>query len=112
MRIDCKKLRYSLEFFASFFPKDKMDELIGHLKKLQDNLGEFNDLSVQQADLMAALNGALPRGEDRLLCASAIGGLVAQLHVQQRVVRRAFASAVAAFSKKKNVRLYRALFGN
>lgn len=111
LRIDCKKLRYLLEFFASFFPKDKMDELIGHLKKLQDNLGEFNDLSVQQADLMAALNGALPRGEGRMLCAAAIGGLVAQLHAQQRVVRRAFASAFAAFAKKKNVRLYRALFG-
>ena len=111
LRIDCKKLRYLLEFFASFFPKDKMDELIAHLKKLQDNLGEFNDLSVQQADLMAALNGALPRGEGRMLCAAAIGGLVAQLHAQQRVVRRAFASAFAAFAKKKNVRLYRALFG-
>ena len=111
LRIDCKKLRYSLEFFASFFPKDKMDESIGHLKKLQDNLGAFNDLCVQQADLMAALNDALPRGEDRVLCAAAIGGLVAQLHARQRVVRREFARAFAAFAKKKNIRLYRDSLG-
>ena len=113
LRIDCKKLRYLLEFFASFFPKNKMDELIGHLKKLQDNLGAFNDLSVQQWELMADLNAALPRGqcEDRSLCAAAIGGLVAQLHAQQRVVRREFAHAFAAYKKKKNVRLYRDLFG-
>lgn len=111
LRIDCKKLRYSLEFFASFFPKDKMDESIRCLKKLQDNLGAFNDLSVQQADLTASLNDALPRGEDGLLCAAAIGGLVAQLHAQQRVVRREFARAFAAFANKKNIRLYRDSFG-
>ena len=113
LRIDCKKLRYLLEFFASLFSKNKMDKLIGYMKKLQDNLGDFNDLSVQQQELMAYLNGVLPRSRraDRLLCAAAIGGLIARLHSQQHVVRREFASAFATFSGKKNVRLYRDLFG-
>ena len=113
LRIDCKKLRYLLEFFASFFPKDKMDKLIGYMKKLQDNLGDFNDLSVQQWELMTYLNEVLPRSRraDRLLCAAAIGGLIARLHDQQQGVRRKFASAFATFSGKKNVRLYRDLFG-
>ncbi len=112
LRIDCKKLRYLLEFFASFFPKDKMDKLIGYMKKLQDNLGDFNDLSVQQGELMTYLNEVLPRSRraDRLLCAAAIGGLIARLHDQQQGVRRKFASAFATFSGKKNVRLYRDLF--
>jgi len=112
LRIDCKKLRYLLEFFASFFPKDKMDKLIGYMKKLQDNLGDFNDLSVQQQELMTYLNEVLPRSRraDRLLCAAAIGGLIARLHDQQQGVRRKFASAFATFSGKKNVRLYRDLF--
>ncbi|MCY4351996.1 MAG: CHAD domain-containing protein, partial [Gemmatimonadetes bacterium] len=113
LRIDCKKLRYLLEFFASFFPKDKMDKLIGYMKKLQDNLGDFNDLSVQQQELTTYLNEVLPRSqrEGRLLCAAAIGGLIARLHSQQQGVRRKFASAFAVFAGKKNVRLYRDLFG-
>ena len=113
LRIDCKKLRYLLEFFASFFPKNKMDKLIGYMKKLQDNLGDFNDLSVQQEELTTYLNEVLPRSRraDRLLCAAAIGGLIARLHSQQQVVRREFASAFAIYAKKKNVRLYRDLFG-
>ncbi len=112
LRIDCKKLRYLLEFFASLFPKDKMNKLIGYMKKLQDNLGDFNDLSVQQQELMAYLNEVLSRSRrtDRLLCAAAIGGLIARLHSQQQVVRHEFASAFATFSGKKNVRLYRDLF--
>ncbi len=113
LRIDCKKLRYLLEFFARFFPKDEMGKLIGHLKKLQNNLGAFNDLSVQQRELTTYLNAVLPRSrsKDRLLCAAAIGGLVARLHAQQRAVRREFGSAFAAFAKKRNARLYRGLFG-
>ena len=112
LRIDCKKLRYLLEFFASLFPKDKMGKLIGYMKKLQDNLGDFNDLSVQQQELMTYLNEVLSRSRraDRLLCAAAIGGLIARLHDQQQAVRRKFASAFATFSGKKNVRLYRDLF--
>ena len=111
LRIDCKKLRYLLEFFTSFFPKDKIDKLIGYMKKLQDNLGDFNDLSVQQQELMTYLNEVLPRSPDRLLCAAAIGGLIARLHSQQQGVRREFASAFAVYKAKKNVRLYRDLFG-
>ena len=104
LRIDCKKLRYLLEFFASLFSKNKMDKLIGYMKKLQDNLGDFNDLSVQQQELMTYLNEVLPRSRraDRLLCAAAIGGLIARLHDQQRVVRREFASAFRhIFGQKK-----------
>ena len=113
LRIDCKKLRYLLEFFASLFPKDKMDKLIGYMKKLQDNLGNFNDLSVQQQELLTYLNEVLSRSRraDRLLCAAAIGGLIARLHGQQQGVRREFASAFAVYAGKKNVRLYRDLFG-
>lgn len=112
LRIDCKKLRYLLEFFASLFPKDKMGKLIGYMKKLQDNLGDFNDLSVQQWELTTYLNEVLPRSQraDRLLCAAAIGGLIARLHDRQQAVRREFASVFATFSEKKNVRLYRDLF--
>ena len=48
LRIHCKKLRYSLEFFASLFPKKEVGRGIRQLKRLQGQLGDFNDLSVQQ----------------------------------------------------------------
>lgn len=113
LRINCKKLRYTLEFFSSFFPADAMGKTITHLKQLQDNLGDFNDLLVQQQELMAYLNRVLPRSrrENRLMGAAAIGGLIAQLHGRQQIVRRAFANSFAAFAGPENVQLYRSLFG-
>ncbi|MGP8323561.1 MAG: CHAD domain-containing protein, partial [Methanosarcinaceae archaeon] len=48
LRIQCKKQRYLMEFFASLFPSDEIALLTKQLKRFQDNLGEFNDLSVQQ----------------------------------------------------------------
>lgn len=51
VRLGCKKLRYLLEFFADLFPKKQIRPLLKALKQLQDNLGEFNDLSVQRERL-------------------------------------------------------------
>ena len=51
LRIECKKLRYLLEFFESLFPQHKVTAMVKQLRKLQDNLGDFHDLCVQQADL-------------------------------------------------------------
>ncbi|MBW1636348.1 MAG: CHAD domain-containing protein [Deltaproteobacteria bacterium] len=48
LRIHCKKLRYLMEFSLPFFPKKKVKILLRPLKRLQDNLGRFNDYSVQQ----------------------------------------------------------------
>lgn len=47
MRINCKKLRYLLEFFRDLYPKSKMATILKSLKKLQNVLGNFQDLSVQ-----------------------------------------------------------------
>ena len=46
LRIECKKLRYSAEFFLSVFPG--MDDFIGHMKGLQDLLGVMNDVAVMR----------------------------------------------------------------
>lgn len=48
LRIDCKKLRYLLEFFSSLFSKERLVPLIQSLKELQDILGVCNDCTVQQ----------------------------------------------------------------
>jgi CHAD domain-containing protein len=52
LRIESKKLRYLLEFFQSLFSPEKIQILIRNLKLLQDNLGEFNDLFIQQERLI------------------------------------------------------------
>lgn len=51
LRIGCKKLRYALEFFSSVFTGRDVPDLVRRLKKLQNELGRFNDLTVQLADL-------------------------------------------------------------
>lgn len=52
LRIECKKLRYLLEFFTELFPAKEVRQLVKLLKVLQDNLGRFNDFSVQREFLM------------------------------------------------------------
>ncbi len=44
LRISCKKLRYLTTLFRSLFPAKRLDPIIVELKRLQDHLGEFNDL--------------------------------------------------------------------
>ncbi len=49
LRLDCKKLRYLLEFFRSLYPDRQIGPPIKELRRLQDCLGEFNDAAVQRA---------------------------------------------------------------
>jgi triphosphatase len=59
LRIRVKKLRYAAEFFSKLFPgkKRRKRELLASLKKLQDALGDVNDVAVQ-----AGLRGEIIRG--------------------------------------------------
>ena len=41
-------MRYLLEFFASLYHPKTVSEFIGELKRLQDNLGEFQDAESQR----------------------------------------------------------------
>jgi CHAD domain-containing protein len=110
LRIECKKLRYLMEFFTSLFPGKKMTRLIKQLKKLQDNLGEFNDLSVQQEYLMH-LAQDLPiddPGSRKALVAT--GFLVENLGYKQKRVKANFANTFKEFASPANQKLFRRLF--
>jgi CHAD domain-containing protein len=110
LRIDCKKLRYLIEFFASLFPPKKVTRLVNQLKRLQDNLGDFNDLSVQQAYLLN-IAGELPcsdTGARRTLVAT--GSLVASLARKQDQVKADFSETFTAFASRTNRELFRELF--
>lgn len=115
LRIKCKKLRYLIEFFESLYPPDKVSVLVSQLKKLQDNLGEFNDLSVQQAYLIN-LTEQLPLNQEhnrqsvaRALVAT--GSLVNSLSLRREEVRSHFAETFAQFASTQNQDLVRELFG-
>ncbi len=107
LRIQGKNLRYLLEFFASLFPAAEHEHLIAQLKRLQDNLGEFNDLRVQQEFLegqLADVRHLRPAAAG----AAAIGGLLVHLRTRQRKVRSEFAATFRRFAAEENARIFAA----
>lgn len=110
LRIDCKKLRYVLEFFAGLFPKKEMDRLVNQLRGLQDGLGDFNDLSVQQVYLLQEA-AALPAGNDAGKQALvAIGVLVEKLARAQEQLKPQLVQDFAEFAAAPNRALFHQLF--
>ena len=112
LRIHCKKLRYLMEFFSSLFPRKKMNTLIEQLKKLQDNLGDFNDLRVQR-DYLLDIIEELPmaqRQSNKMI--AAIGSLVGALDKEKQTVKDAFAKTFIDFASPANQALFRELFAS
>ncbi|MDP8306356.1 MAG: CHAD domain-containing protein [Candidatus Chlorobium antarcticum] len=105
LRIDCKKLRYLMEFFASLFPTDKTGAAVRHLKKLQENLGEFVDCSVQLKFLHEQLDAAARNGCDPSLAAS-LGGLMTRLYEQQEETRSIFHNIFRSFDSDRAAILF------
>jgi CHAD domain-containing protein len=107
LRIQGKKLRYTLEFFAALFPEEVLEPAIRQLKNLQDNLGAYNDLAVQQGELREYLRGLRSGSRRNMNQAAAIGGLVTSLGDEQGRLRDEFASRFTVFSRPENTELYR-----
>jgi CHAD domain-containing protein len=105
LRINCKKLRYLLEFFSSLFPHSIIHPVIGHLKVLQDNLGNFIDYSFQLGYLQTYLDSVSVCRKNKLGPA-AIGGLMAILYQQQEKVRGDFHSTFRDFDNHETEQLF------
>jgi CHAD domain-containing protein len=110
LRIECKKLRYLMEFFTSLFPIKKMTRLIKQLKKLQDNLGDFNDLSVQQEYLMHMAEQLPIDNPQSRKALVATGYLVENLGYKQKKVKANFADTFTEFASPANQKLFSQLF--
>lgn len=107
LRIACKELRYLLEFFAGLLPRKKADAAIRRLKELQDLLGRFNDLRVQEKYLLSAA-GELPRrGKRGTRILLAIGSLLGTLYAEKKSVKDAFARTYAGFASRATRKLLR-----
>ncbi len=112
LRIHCKKLRYLMEFFSSLFPRKKINVLIEQLKKLQDNLGDFNDLCVQEEYLLN-ITKELPATHRQLKkTLVAIGSLVGALGRERQMVKDAFAETFTDFASPGNKELFQELFAS
>jgi CHAD domain-containing protein len=110
LRIQCKKLRYLMEFFSSLFPRKKISVLIDQLKKLQDNLGDFNDLCVQEEYLLN-ITKELPVTQGQLKrTLVAIGSLIGTLSREKQDVKDASAKTFTGFASPANNELFEELF--
>lgn len=110
LRIDCKKLRYLLEFFRSLYDEHEVAALIKALKRLQDNLGDFNDLEIQQDSLQRFAHDMFQEGLATGETLLALGRLVDRLETRQEAVRQRFQQELSKFASKKNRARFRALF--
>lgn len=110
LRIHCKKLRYLMEFFTPLFSRKKIKTLIKSLKVLQDNLGRFNDFSVQQESLSVFLNDNPIKGAAGIKVAESIGALTAMLSLLQRKERNLVMENFARFDSVETRTLFDNLF--
>jgi CHAD domain-containing protein len=93
LRIECKKLRYLMEFFAELFPREEGAGMLRLLRRLQNRLGEFNDALVQQRSLM----NYWERKRSGSDVALGVGGLVAVLYRRQQEARGLIDDALEGF---------------
>ena len=112
LRIHCKKLRYLMEFFSSLFPRKKMNTLIAQLKKLQDNLGDFNDLCVQREYLLNLIEELPTSRQQNKKTLAAIGSLIGTMDKEKQTVKDAFAKTFTDFASSANQKLFRELFAS
>jgi len=111
LRIECKKLRYLLEFFSSMYSEREVRRLVGALKKLQNNLGDFNDHVLQQQTLKGIVDRLSESGRVPDPTPQAIQGVLRHLEERQDATRKAFHSRFKAFSDRKIEAVFERLFG-
>ena len=126
LRIQCKKLRYLIEFFEPLFDPAELGRLLKPMKKLQNSLGRFNDYSVQQTSLQAfmdnlnsrpgsrnaALAGKAPLlpETDLLEIAQSVGALVTVLHGHQLEERDNVMKHLSGLTSPQTRSAFRGLF--
>jgi CHAD domain-containing protein len=110
LRIQCKKLRYLIQFFANLFSQKKINILVGQLKKLQDVLGDYNDLSVQVNylfEIAKEMPANLVRLNKTLLV---IGSLIGELETKRQSVKESFSETFTRFASRQNKQLFQDVF--
>lgn len=101
LRISAKKLRYTLEFFRPLYQDMTIDKVIKKLKRLQDILGHFNDLSVQQDALR---QWSIDQRRLQRQTSMSVGALIGALAAEQTEVRSHVEETFARFNDERLTR--------
>ncbi len=110
LRKRCKTLRYLIECFASLYPAGKIERALKILKRLQDILGEYQDLHAHVLLLCEARALMDARGLLSPELNAAIGRITRALTAQADKHRSRFGGRFAIFGDAKWRRLFRQLF--
>jgi CHAD domain-containing protein len=112
LRIECKQLRYLLEFFASLFPPKELSQAIGQLKRLQENLGEFVDSAVQR-DYLLSVAETLNIDETRARRALVATGYLVETNERKgREAKGRFAGTFEEFTSRANQKAFNRLISD
>ena len=93
IRIECKKLRYLMEFFSELIAREEGAMLNKLLRRLQGRLGDFNDASVQQKFLLHYWEQKKSESHNAL----ALGGLISILYQRQQQTRTLIEESLKEF---------------
>ena len=105
LRKRCKKLRYLIESFQPLYPEQQIAHLTTVLKKLQDHLGELQDLEAHHDLFQSLRTGTLDQQ-----CDKALKQLCKALIKQQCAQRSHFHSCFKTFASKQHRQQFRELF--
>lgn len=97
LRIDGKKLRYLLEFFASLWDAEETAALVRELKLVQDALGDYHDAWLQR-ELVVGLGDEILAAGGRAAALLAMGELAADLERRQRARVETFFARFETFA--------------
>jgi CHAD domain-containing protein len=101
-----------MEFFSSLFPRKKISMLIAQLKTLQDNLGDFNDLCVQEIYLLNIAEDLPATHRKSKKAQVAIGSLIGTLDREKQIIKDAFAKTFTDYASSSNKRVFSELFAS
>jgi CHAD domain-containing protein len=112
LRIDAKKLRYLLELFHSLYDSQQVEHLVRKLKRIQDTLGDYNDLEVQRQSLAEHSQELTAQGQALPLTCQAIARLQTILGQRQEELRHASSGRFAELADATVRRQLDELLGN
>jgi len=110
LRIEAKKLRYLLEFFSSIFPVQEMNEIVDHLKGVQDLLGSYNDLVIQSRDLEKRLSELNFSNKTASRTAAAFGGLLTHFTQEKVAIKKQLKKTFQLINDPTQIKKYQSLF--
>jgi CHAD domain-containing protein len=97
--------------FRGIYPSSKVKVLIIELKKLQDDLGELQDLEVHAEILQNFLVQETSNQENKPAPANPIQQLIDQMHARKQILMKNFHEKFSFFATRKDKKLFADLLG-